>query len=71
LGARWKKLHRLIYVVLGLGLLHMLWIVRADLREWVIYAGVGAVLLALRLPALARRIPRRSAGKAGPVIKLK
>ncbi len=30
LGKGWKKLHRLAYVVLGLGLLHMLWIVRAD-----------------------------------------
>jgi sulfoxide reductase heme-binding subunit YedZ len=28
-------------VVLVLGLLHMLWIVRADLREWAIYAAVG------------------------------
>ena len=34
LGGRWKKLHRLVYVILGLGLLHMLWIVRADLKEW-------------------------------------
>ena len=34
LGTRWKKLHRLVYVVVGLGLLHMLWIVRADLKEW-------------------------------------
>ncbi len=32
LGSRWKKLHRLVYGVLGLGLLHMLWIVRADLE---------------------------------------
>jgi sulfoxide reductase heme-binding subunit YedZ len=31
LGRRWKTLHRLAYVVLGLGLVHMLWIVRADL----------------------------------------
>lgn len=25
LGSRWKKLHRLVYLILGLGLLHMLW----------------------------------------------
>ena len=36
LGARWKTLHRLVYMVLGLALLHMLWIVRADLKEWAI-----------------------------------
>ncbi|MBF6034405.1 protein-methionine-sulfoxide reductase heme-binding subunit MsrQ [Pseudomonas sp. P155] len=58
LGSRWKKLHRLVYVILGLGLLHMLWIVRADLEEWAIYAFVGAVLLLLRIPPVMRRIPR-------------
>jgi sulfoxide reductase heme-binding subunit YedZ len=58
LGVRWKRLHRLVYVILGLGLLHMLWIVRADLREWAIYASIGAVLLVLRLPPVTRRIPR-------------
>ncbi|MFC3943463.1 protein-methionine-sulfoxide reductase heme-binding subunit MsrQ [Pseudomonas gingeri NCPPB 3146 = LMG 5327] len=66
LGARWKKLHRLVYVVLGLGLLHMLWIVRADLKEWTVYASIGALLLALRIPALARRIPRLVAKKPTP-----
>lgn len=70
LGARWKKLHKLIYVVLGLGLLHMLWIVRADLKEWAIYAGVGAFLLALRIPAIAGRIPRRRARKTASVTKV-
>ncbi|WP_367372956.1 protein-methionine-sulfoxide reductase heme-binding subunit MsrQ [Pseudomonas lini] len=64
LGSRWKKLHRLVYVVLGLGLLHMLWIVRADLKEWAIYAFIGALLLVLRLPPVTRRIPRLTAKKA-------
>ncbi len=58
LGTRWKKLHRLIYVILGLGLLHMLWIVRADLKEWALYAGIGTVLLLMRIPMIARRIQR-------------
>ena len=58
LGARWKKLHRLSYLILGLGLLHFLWIVRADLKEWSVYAVIGALLLILRIPAIARRIPR-------------
>lgn len=63
LGVRWKKLHRLVYVILGLGLLHMLWIVRADLEEWAIYAFIGAVLLLLRIPPVTRRIPRLLAKK--------
>ena len=58
LGARWKKLHRLVYVILGLGLLHMFWIVRADLKEWALYAAIGTGLLLLRIPVIARRIPR-------------
>ncbi len=69
LGARWKKLHRLVYFVLGLGLLHMLWIVRADLREWAVYASLGAVLMLLRLPPVAHRIPRLVARKASSATK--
>ncbi|KAA0986868.1 protein-methionine-sulfoxide reductase heme-binding subunit MsrQ [Pseudomonas sp. ANT_J28] len=64
LGSRWKKLHRLAYVVLGLGLLHMLWIVRADLKEWAVYASIGALLLVLRLPPVTRRIPRLMAKRS-------
>ncbi|ECA4547139.1 sulfoxide reductase heme-binding subunit YedZ, partial [Salmonella enterica subsp. enterica serovar Typhimurium] len=58
LGSRWKKLHRLVYLILGLGLLHMLWVVRADLEEWTLYAVAGASLMLLRLPSIARRLPR-------------
>ncbi|MEX5574488.1 protein-methionine-sulfoxide reductase heme-binding subunit MsrQ [Pseudomonas lijiangensis] len=69
LGARWKKLHRLVYVILGLGLLHMLWIVRADLKEWALYAVIGALLLTLRIPMIARRIPRFTARKTDSSMK--
>ncbi len=69
LGGRWKKLHRLVYGILGLGLLHMLWIVRADLKEWAIYASIGALLLVLRVPAIARRIPRLKGKKAPSATK--
>ncbi len=66
LGARWKKLHRLVYAVLGLGLLHFLWIVRSDLREWAVYAFIGVLLMVLRIPAVARSLARvnRSKGRA-------
>ena len=69
LGGRWKKLHRLAYVVLGLGLLHMLWIVRADLKEWAVYAFIGVLLLVLRLPPVTRRIPRLIAKKSSSARK--
>ena len=70
LGARWRKLHRLIYGVLGLGLLHFLWLVRADLREWAVYASLGAALVLLRVPAVARRIPRLGHRKQVSVTKV-
>lgn len=70
LGRRWKQLHRLIYAVLGLGLLHFLWIVRADLEEWSIYAAVGAFLMLLRVPAVARRIPRLAGRKPATAKKV-
>ncbi|QTT86894.1 protein-methionine-sulfoxide reductase heme-binding subunit MsrQ [Pseudomonas chlororaphis] len=69
LGSRWKKLHRLVYLILGLGLLHMLWIVRADLKEWSIYASIGALLLLLRLPPVTRRIPRLMVKKPSSATK--
>ena len=70
LGARWKRLHKLVYIILGLGLLHFLWIVRADLKEWSIYAVIGAVLVLLRIPVVSGRIPRFGRPKTRPVIKL-
>ena len=69
LGSDWKKLHRLAYGVLGLGLLHMLWIVRADLKEWAVYASISALLLVLRLPPVTRRIPRLIAKKTASARK--
>ncbi|TRX72954.1 protein-methionine-sulfoxide reductase heme-binding subunit MsrQ [Pseudomonas mangiferae] len=53
LGTRWKTLHTLIYPALLLALLHMLWIVRSDLKEWSLYAAVGFALLVLRIPSVA------------------
>ncbi|MDD1956925.1 MULTISPECIES: protein-methionine-sulfoxide reductase heme-binding subunit MsrQ [Pseudomonas] len=70
LGARWKKLHRLVYVILGLGLLHFLWIVRADLKEWTVYAVIGGLLMLLRVPSIERRIPRLGGRKRVSVTKV-
>jgi len=56
LGKRWKQLHRLVYPVLLIVLLHMLWVVRADAGRWVLYASIAALLLLARLPAVAHRL---------------
>ncbi|MHA6480181.1 protein-methionine-sulfoxide reductase heme-binding subunit MsrQ [Stutzerimonas sp. KH-1] len=58
LGKRWKTLHRLIYVIVIVVLLHMLWVVRADAGRWALYAGIAAILLVLRLPVVASVLGR-------------
>jgi sulfoxide reductase heme-binding subunit YedZ len=65
LGAkRWQALHKLIYAIVLLGLLHFFWM-RAgknDFGEWSIYAAIVAVLLGWRA---ARWVRTRSA-RHGP-----
>lgn len=58
LGRRWKALHRLVYGILLLALLHMLWVVRADLGEWLAYALIGGALLAMRFSVVAKALQR-------------
>ena len=58
LGRKWKALHRLVYVILLLALLHMLWVVRADLGEWLAYALIGGALLLMRVSAVASGLQR-------------
>ncbi|MCW8899817.1 MAG: sulfoxide reductase heme-binding subunit YedZ [Gammaproteobacteria bacterium] len=56
LGRRWKSLHKLVYLIAILGVLHFLLLVKADLREPIIYALILLVLLAARLkPTLLKK----------------
>jgi len=55
LGRRWKTLHRLVYPVAILGVLHFWWLVKADVREPLVYALILAVLLGVRLAGWWRR----------------
>jgi sulfoxide reductase heme-binding subunit YedZ len=48
LGRRWGQLHRAVYVAAALGVVHFYWGVKADVREPLLYAGVLAVLFAIR-----------------------
>jgi methionine sulfoxide reductase heme-binding subunit len=59
LGHRWQTLHRLVYVITALGLWHFYWQVKKDVSEPLLYIGIFAVLMALRViakfwPARAR-----------------
>jgi methionine sulfoxide reductase heme-binding subunit len=50
-GARWQRLHRVVYLVALLGLLHFFWMRSAknDFGDVAVYAAVLAVLLGWRL----------------------
>ena len=50
LGRRWQLLHRLVYAIALLAVVHYLWLVKKDLTEPLIYGIVVGILLALRLP---------------------
>lgn len=49
LGARWGRLHRLVYLAAILVCWHFWWQVKKDVTEPAIYAGILAVLLGIRL----------------------
>ncbi|MEN2508231.1 protein-methionine-sulfoxide reductase heme-binding subunit MsrQ [Stutzerimonas stutzeri] len=63
LGKGWKKLHRMVYPILLIVLLHMLWVVRSDAERWALYAMVAAVLLLARVPPIERRLAGRNGAK--------
>lgn len=61
LGRRWKSLHRSVYLIGILAVLHYLLLVKADLLAPLIYALLLVVLLGYRLgKAWQRRLPRRA-----------
>jgi sulfoxide reductase heme-binding subunit YedZ len=49
MGRRWLSLHRLVYAAAVAAVVHFLWLVKADLREPLIYATVVGALLGARL----------------------
>ena len=56
LGRRWGQLHKLVYAIGVLAVLHFWWLVKSDIREPLLYAGILAALLGWRLwKSLSRR----------------
>lgn len=49
LGRWWKRLHQLNYIAALLAATHFIWLVKSDIREPLVYAGVILFLLGLRL----------------------
>lgn len=57
LGRRWKSLHKLIYFIGILGVLHFLLLVKADYREPIIYAFILLALFLVRFkPSLLNKV---------------
>ena len=48
-GKRWQMLHRLIYISAICGVIHYLWLVKADIRKPLEYGAILAVLLSYRV----------------------
>jgi methionine sulfoxide reductase heme-binding subunit len=61
-GKRWQALHRLIYISAIAGVIHYLWLVKADIRKPLIYGAILAVLLLYRIVAWMVPVIRKRGG---------
>jgi len=66
LGRRWRTLHKLVYLGLVAGLVHLFWLTKDGYSEVVVYSLIGSALLAER-----RFKPGRPTPKAKPKAKPK
>ncbi len=55
LGARWRVLHRLVWVAAVAAVAHYYWLVKADVVQPLVFAGLVVVLLAARFWPTRRR----------------
>ncbi len=53
MGRRWNQLHRLTYAVGVLGIIHLLWLTKADFGQVWIYGIIFLILMLFRLPIRA------------------
>lgn len=70
-GKRWQALHRLIYFSAAAGVIHYIWLVKADLKKPLEYASVLGVLILFRISAwLVARFSTRTKveGVSGKVL---
>ena len=47
-GQRWRRLHKLVYLAAPLAAVHYIWMVKADIREPLVYALLVTLLLGCR-----------------------
>lgn len=63
-GRRWRLLHTLVYPIGGLAVVHYWMMVKADIRQPMLYAALLAVLLGYRVGAALLERQRRRGGAA-------
>lgn len=61
LGKRWKKLHKLAYLIGPLAVLHYIWVVKADLRVPLTFGAIVLVLFVLRFPFIKQNFNNKVA----------
>ncbi|VAW81600.1 Protein-methionine-sulfoxide reductase heme-binding subunit MsrQ [hydrothermal vent metagenome] len=57
MGSAWVKLHKLVYLVAVLGVLHYFWLVKKDLTDPIIYSIILTILFSIRLINYYRKKP--------------
>ncbi len=58
-GITWRRLHRLVYIIGVLGVLHYLWLAKKGVHDPFYYAGWLGLVLSIRLWDWARRAAQR------------
>ena len=65
-GKRWQLLHRLVYAIGVLGVVHYWWLVKRDIREPLLYAGILVALLGVRIYWKWQKRDKATAGASMP-----
>jgi len=65
-GRRWQELHRSVYVIAILAVLHYSWLVKADQAQPLLYAGILGLLLGIRIYWREQERRAQLAGKYAP-----
>lgn len=58
LGKVWMRLHQWVYLAVVLVIVHFVWLVKADIREPLIYGAIAGALLVMRFPPIRHLIRR-------------
>jgi sulfoxide reductase heme-binding subunit YedZ len=69
-GKRWQALHRLIYFSAAAGVIHYIWLVKADLKKPLEYASVLTVLMLYRVVAWLKPSSKAGEGARPPKMEI-